>query len=73
MRSRPSVRATFKAAMASMVATSPGMLPKLIESGQLKREYRDHRLEWMLRSGGLDIVLEGMRKGTIRFSKEIDG
>jgi hypothetical protein len=29
------------------------------------------RREWMLRSGGLPIVLEGMEKRTIRFSDEI--
>jgi len=47
------------------------MIPQLVESGLFKREYRDHRLEWMVRSGGVDIVLEGMRKGTIRFSTEL--
>jgi len=47
------------------------MIPQLIESGLFKREYRDHRLEWMIRSGGVDIVLEGMRKGNIRFSMEL--
>jgi glutathione S-transferase/RNA polymerase-associated protein len=47
------------------------MLPQLVASGQFKREYRDHRLEWMLRSGGTEIVLEGMRRGTIRFSQEL--
>jgi hypothetical protein len=26
----------------------------------------------MLRSGGVDIVLEGMRKGNVRFSSELD-
>ena len=33
-----------------------------------EREYRDHRLEWMLRSGGVEIVLDGMQNGNIRFS-----
>ena len=47
------------------------MLPQLVASGQFRREYRDHRLEWMLRSGGVDIVLDGMRKGNIRFSHEL--
>jgi glutathione S-transferase/RNA polymerase-associated protein len=47
------------------------MIPQLVESGMFKREYRDHRLEWMLRSGGVDIVLEGMRKGNVRFSSEL--
>jgi glutathione S-transferase len=46
-------------------------LGKVLESGRYKRQYRDHRLEWMLRSGGLPIVLEGMEKRTIRFSNEI--
>jgi len=46
-------------------------LPKMLASGQFKRQYRDHRLEWMMRSGGVEVVVEGMRKGTIRFSEEI--
>ena len=48
------------------------MLPQLVASGQFRREYRDHRLEWMLRSGGVDVVLDGMRKGNIRFSRELE-
>jgi len=44
---------------------------KAIEGGMFKREYRDHRLEWMIRSGGLDVVLEGMKKDNIRFSNEM--
>jgi hypothetical protein len=36
-----------------------------------KREYRDHRLEWMIRSGGLDVVLEGLKNNNIRFSNEL--
>ena len=45
-------------------------LKGLLAQGLFKREYRDHRLEWMLRSGGVEIVLEGMRKNNIRFSHE---
>lgn len=37
---------------------------------RIVRQYRDHRLEWMLRSGGLDVVLEGLARGTIRFGEE---
>jgi glutathione S-transferase/RNA polymerase-associated protein len=66
---RPSVAATFEAAAQSMQGFE--MIPQLVESGIFKREYRDHRLEWMLRSGGVDIVLEGMRKGNVRFSSEL--
>jgi glutathione S-transferase/RNA polymerase-associated protein len=68
-RARPSVAATLETAAAAFSGFE--MLPSLIESGQFKREYRDHRLEWMLRSGGADIVLEGMQRGTIRFSHEL--
>ena len=34
----------------------------------LQRQYRDHRLEWMMKSGGVDIVLEGIASGTIKFA-----
>lgn len=44
---------------------------QMLASGQLRRQYRDHRLEWMLRSGGLPVVLEGLEKNTIRFSNEM--
>jgi glutathione S-transferase len=70
MQARPSVRQTFDAATAAM--TGFEMLPQLVASGLFKREYRDHRLEWMLRSGGTEIVLAGMRNDNIRFSCEIE-
>jgi glutathione S-transferase len=68
VQARPSVVQTLQAAQDSLGGFE--MLPQLIESGLFKREYRDHRLEWMMRSGGAEIVLEGMRKGNIRFSTE---
>ncbi len=63
---RPSVAQTFAefdAAAAAMVNVA-GLYAK----GGRKREYRDHRLDWMLRSGGLDVVLTGLRDQTIRLS-----
>ncbi len=66
---RPSVAATFEAATTAMAGFE--MIPQLVASGVFKREYRDHRLDWMLRSGGVDIVLEGMRKGNIRFTHDL--
>ena len=39
--------------------------------GLFVREYRDHRLEWMLRSGGRQVVLDGMDKRNIRFAIEL--
>ena len=34
------------------------------------RQYRDYRLEWMMKSGGVEIVLKGLENGTIRFAAE---
>jgi glutathione S-transferase/RNA polymerase-associated protein len=69
VRERPSAQKVLAAAAESMVGFD--MLPQLIESGHFVREYRDHRLEWMMRSGGAQIVLDGMAKRNIRFSVEL--
>jgi glutathione S-transferase/RNA polymerase-associated protein len=45
----------------------------LVRDGLFKREYRDHRLEWMIKSGGLEVVLEGLAKDNIRFSPDFNG
>jgi len=66
---RPSVARSAGAAAA--VIASMGQVHRAIETGLFKREYRDHRLEWMIRSGGLDVVLEGLEKDNIRFSNEL--
>ena|SRR5438093_5032858 len=69
VQQRPSVAETFKAVTEAL----PGfeMIPQLVASGHFKREYRDHRLEWMIRSGGEAIVRDGMAKGNIRFATEL--
>lgn len=67
--SRDSVKKTVAAGMESFKGVE--QLPALIESGAFKRQYRDHRLEWMIRSGGAEIVLRGMEKNNLRFSTEI--
>jgi hypothetical protein len=36
------------------------------------RQYRDHRLEWMMKSGGVDVVLRGLERKTIRFQAEFE-
>jgi len=36
--------------------------------GRINRQYRDHRLEWMLKTGGVNLVLRGMEEATIHFS-----
>jgi len=35
------------------------------------RQYRSHRLEWMLKYGGLPVVLDGIERGTIQFSRAL--
>jgi stringent starvation protein A len=65
VRERPSVAATFAefdAAAEAMAAASDHYT-----TGGRRREYRDHRLEWMVKSGGIEVVLAGLRDGTIRF------
>ncbi|MGH7789357.1 MAG: glutathione S-transferase family protein [Candidatus Binatia bacterium] len=66
MRTRPSIAQTFEAATHAMGGFQ--MLPEMVLSGQFVREYRDHRLEWMMRSGGAAIVSEGLAKRNIRFT-----
>ena len=66
IRERPSVAATFtefEAATAGMAAAH-----ERLATGQIRREYRDHRLEWMMKSGGVQIVIDGLAKENIRFT-----
>ena len=49
-----------------------GQVAELVAKGLFKREYRDHRLEWMVKSGGLPIVVEGLERGNIRFTSEFE-
>jgi hypothetical protein len=69
MEERESVRKTIEATQ--QFTGSMDALPAMLESGAFKRQYRDHRLEWMMRVGGIEVVLEGIKKGTIRFSEEV--
>jgi glutathione S-transferase len=68
MRGRPSAQ-RCKQDIVSTIASFLD-IPQRIASGQASRQYRDHRLEWMLRSGGLEIVETGLRAHNIRFSVE---
>jgi glutathione S-transferase len=69
VRARSSAARVFGEAAAAVAGFTA--LPQLVASGAFKREYRDHRLEWMLRSGGVDVVLDGLAKATIRFGREL--
>ncbi|HVR28239.1 MAG TPA: glutathione S-transferase family protein [Thermoanaerobaculia bacterium] len=64
---RPTVAAT--AAEAAAAAASMAGVADLVSSGRFKRQYRDHRLEWMVRSGGLEVIAEGLRRDNIRFNR----
>ena len=66
---RASVRKAAEAAAQSLKAMRD--VAGAVSSGLFRREYRDHRLEWMIRSGGLDVVLEGLKQDNIRFSNEL--
>jgi glutathione S-transferase len=60
--------ARVKAQLDAMLAKMPD-LGELLKNGQVVRQYRDHRLEWMIAGGGISVVQEGLQKGTIRFSR----
>ncbi len=67
---RPSVASCREAASAvafDSPAVSLEAVREAMEQGLFKREYRDHRLEWMVRTGGLEIVGEGIERDNIRF------
>ena len=63
---RPSVASTFK----EFEGATQGMgnAAERLASGAIRREYRDHRLEWMMKSGGVQVVLDGLAKDNIRFT-----
>jgi glutathione S-transferase len=65
---RPSVARATEESVASSRASAMPNVAELVEQGLFKREYRDHRLEWMIKSGGVDVVLKGLERGNIRFA-----
>ena len=67
-RGRPSVAAAFEAARDAVKAMTA--VAGIVDAGLFRRQYRDHRLEWMIRSGGIEVVLKGLERGNIRFNDE---
>lgn len=72
---RANARASLQACAADVAAmnaagASMGNVAELVEKGLFKREYRDHRLEWMIKSGGLDVVVTGLQRDNIRFAPD---
>jgi glutathione S-transferase len=70
VRARPSA-ARLKHDIQSSLAQFASR-PNDVATGKHRRQYRDHRVEWMLRVGGLEIVTQGMQANNIRFSYDID-
>ena len=71
VNARDSVTSVRQAAEASAFDRPDSDLDALkaaVSQGLFKREYRDHRLEWMIKSGGVEVVLEGLAKDNIRFT-----
>ena len=66
VRQRPSAAQTMDEAIASTAGM--GDYSALLDSGVFKREFRDHRLEWIIKSGGIQVVLDGLAKDNIRFT-----
>jgi glutathione S-transferase len=69
---RPSVAATTEDIVSMLKSGAPGMadVASLVEQGLFKREYRDHRLEWMIKVGGLEVVTKGLERDNIRFGPD---
>jgi glutathione S-transferase/RNA polymerase-associated protein len=49
-----------------------GDVAELVEKGLFKREYRDHRLEWMIKAGGIEVVAKGLERDNIRFGPDFN-
>lgn len=67
VNARPAVAKVVEQ-MRTVFANLPDF-PTLLAQGKVKRQYRDHRLEWMIAAGGLSVVQEGIERGNIRFSR----
>ena len=63
------VRAAAELAAFDGPNTNLEELKAAVSAGLFKREYRDHRLEWMIKSGGLSVVEDGLANDTIRFTE----
>lgn len=67
IQERESVRQTFEEVTNG--AKNMAKLGDFFQQPGRAREYRDHRLEWMIKSGGIDVISQGLQKGNIRFCR----
>ena len=63
---RPNVAQTQTEAVAAEL--DPALMQAALAAG-FQREYRDHRLEWMVQAGGLEVVADGLTANNIRFNQ----
>jgi glutathione S-transferase/RNA polymerase-associated protein len=70
VNARPSVAQTAAEALAAR--GNMANVAEMVEKGLFKREYRDHRLEWMIKSGGFEVVVKGLEKNNIRFTGQFE-
>jgi glutathione S-transferase len=66
MRGRASVQQTMAEAKAALPAFRE--TGARIMRGESRRQFRDHRLEFLIRAGGIDIVRDGLASGNVKFS-----
>ncbi|KAK3053126.1 hypothetical protein LTR09_005752 [Extremus antarcticus] len=64
----PSVKETTKEMEAATKKMAETMRGGFKAGSGRRREYRDHRLEWMIKSGGIAVVQKGLEEDKIRFS-----
>lgn len=65
---RPSVKQTFEEMLEATKQMSAVFKDTFKPGTGRRREYRDHRLEFMIRAGGMEVVEKGLKEETIRFS-----
>lgn len=68
LSAREAVKKTFEEYENGLTAFRDPRAKEAYLSGMRKREYRDHRLEWMIKSGAVDVVTKGIEKENIRFT-----
>ena len=64
----PSIKETTEEMQASTKQMAASFKDLFKAGAGRRREYRDHRLEWMIKSGGFEVVEKGLKEDTIRFS-----
>lgn len=64
----PAVKETYEEMLQGAVMMSKAGPTVFAPHGGRRREYRDHRLEWMIKNGAMNIVEKGLTDDNIRFS-----